>query len=170
MKQLMKILLVALLVILVWAGIALANSILWSGTANITIEQPTVTPTPTSTLTPLEVTEVYVGIGSGGQRDGTVVNGVWNFSTADDPTGNGTLYVKVHNPRTTEAIVQSFINGVSTPLNAVEIGIGVTGRAYRSEGTINPGQIMTFTFTINIDTAVASPGTLPGIALELREV
>ena len=153
-------------------GVAFAYSVVWSGTAVITIDPPSATTTtpPPTILAPLEVTEVYVGSGNNGQHDGTISGGVWSFSTSDDPSGQGTLYVKVYNPKTTSATLQSFINGVSTPLGSITIALGVEGRAYKAEAIIGPGVTVTFIFTINIDNSIAIPGTLPGISLEIREV
>lgn len=156
--------------LLLGGGVVLAYNVIWSGTANITIEPPTATPTPTVTLEPLEVTQVYVGLGNNGQHDGTVSGGVWSFSTSDDPTGQGTLYVQVYNPRTTSAELQSFVNGLSTPLGPTEIAPGVGVRAYKSDVTIGAGASVLFIFTISIDTAIATPGTISGVSLEIKEI
>ncbi len=155
-KKLIRIMIaIAISILLVGGGVALASSVLWSGAVSITIEEAVKgNPTPDPELQ-------IVGISA---TQGVVVNGVWTVTL--NPGQSASLNLQIENPRTYTVEIEGMIDG-KVPTDPILIMTGVTIWC-PSSVTISAGDTKSIWFFIDAGTE-AKPGASTSVSLEVRE-
>lgn len=172
-KKLVKVLTgVAVAILLLSGGVALAYTVIWSGTASITIVEPsppaggggggTTPPEPE----PLYITYLH----SAGK--GTYEDGVWTITL---PQGDSaSLYMMVNNPRNTDAVVEMLVNGESqegipqTELPRIVPGVFIDV-SWPLPLTIPANDHVGVSFYVDVSDN-ATLGVIPDVLLEIKEI
>ena len=183
MKKHFKIFIGVAILLLLFGGVALATSQIWSATTSITIitpdgggggggggGSPPPPPPPPLSPPPLEVTSISIS-----DRGGVLEDGVWSANLTQGV--GGSLQITIRNPRSSVAQIEMLVDGVvvveedgfsiivATPAPGTTLTMGTSANTL---GNISANGSETVMWSFHVDND-AQVGALPNISLEVRE-